>query len=485
VNIHTRTIPDGHELALDPKILRPLLRDALDEAAGALSGREVRAIPIRRRGYVLAEDGGRQETILEIPAYPEFRRELSEPLQRSPAGQALTDYVWSRNAQKLTFSIDGDSEPTKDAWASFTWRHLVLSPLSHLALRFATEDLTLGREHRTWRLTSEALDNAADELVGLFTGGELIVTAFCPLVAVHLGDIGSERETGAELHLAPGISLVEWSWTADQEVFLNQYGHHYRDDDGVRLSRLLKIEIRIPHDSDPIVEVAATIDRVKWALVVATNRDVAIHELATVVTSASGHARDVLHRGAPNFGISDDRAGRSIGWLEMKGWQVIHVGPTLLSRVCGLLAQLSATAESDDLVSAMWSFGRSCVAPTPRDALLDAVVGLERLVVPNERGDSTYRFRLHGQTVLASEGDVFKELGDLYDHRSKVAHGNRVARPGKPNRMAGMGSRARFLLAKAIHATNELVVRGELKLGPDRDISSCIADLVRRRAAKE
>jgi hypothetical protein len=72
------------------------------------------------------------------------------------------------------------------------------------------------------------------------------------------------------------------------------------------------MEIRIPYDSDPLTEVAGTIDRVKWALMVAMNRDVVVHELATVVRSASGHARDVLHRGAPNFGINDDRASRAV-----------------------------------------------------------------------------------------------------------------------------------------------------------------------------
>jgi hypothetical protein len=482
--VNTRILPDGKQLGLDPKLLRSLLRDALESAARALSGREIRTQ--RRRGGLVGPDGTVHDADLEIPNYLEFRRVLADRLESSPAGSALTGYLWSRNALKLELSTDDDSEPPKDAWASFTWRHLVLSPLSHLALRSAMEDLTLGRNHVTWSVTSRALDGAADELVGLLTGGDLIVTAFCPLVAVHLGDIGSEPSTGMEVELAPGIGLVEWSWTPEQQVFLNQYGHHYRDGDGVRLSRLLRIQIRVPCDADPVAEVASTIDRVKWALLVAMNRDIPVHELATIVRSASGHARDVLQRGSPNFGSSEDRSNRSIGWLESKGWQVIHLGPALLARVRELLADLDATSASDDVASALWSFGRSSVAPTPRDALLDAVIGLERLVVPHERGETTYRFRLHGQALLAGEGEVLSDLGKLYAQRSTVAHGDLNSRSPKQRRKTStLSSRARYLLAKAIHAANQLVIRGTLRVDKGHDVAAAIADLVRTRASKE
>ncbi len=480
----TRILPEGQPLDLEPTVLRPLVREALKSAARALSGHGMKTR--RRRGGVIAPDGVPHETQLEIPDYLEFRRLLTDRLERSPAGSALTEYLWARNAQKLELRTDDDSEPSKDSWTSFTWRHLVLSPLSHIALRSAIEDLTLGRNHVTWSVASAALDDAADEVVGLLTGGELIVTAFCPLVAVHIGDMMSAPDPGTEVELAPGISLVEWSWTPEQQVFLNQYGHHYRDDDGVRLSRLLRIQLRVPCETDPVAEVASSIDKVKWAILVATNRDIPVHELATIVSSASGHARDVLHRGSPNFGATEDRATRPIGWLETKGWQVIHVDPRVHARVRELLADLDATSASDDVASAMWSFGRSSVAPTPRDALLDAVIGLERLVVPHAGGEITYRFRLHGQALLAAEGEVFKDLGELYGHRSTVAHGDRHSRsPQQRGKTAALGSRARYLLAKAIHATNQLVIRGTLKMDEGRDVSAAIADLVRSRASKE
>jgi hypothetical protein len=206
VMVTTRILPTGEPLDLEPKVLRPLLREALDSAAQALSGRSMKTQ--RRRCGVVGPDGFPQEAQLEIPDYLQFRRVLTEWLERSPAGSALTEYLWSRNALKRQLSTDDDAEPSKDGWASFTWRHLVLSPLCHVALRSAIEDLTLGRNHLTWSVASTALDDAADELVGLLTDGDLIVTAFCPLVAVHLGDMASDPSPGTEIDLAPGISVT-------------------------------------------------------------------------------------------------------------------------------------------------------------------------------------------------------------------------------------------------------------------------------------
>jgi hypothetical protein len=100
-------------------------------------------------------------------------------------------------------------------------------------------------------------------------------------------------------------------------------------------------------------------------------------------------------------------------------------------------------------------------------------------------GEITHRFRLHGQALLAGEGDVFKDLGELYAHRSAVAHGDRHSRsPKQRGQTAALSSRARYLLAKAIHATNQLVLQGSLEVKEGRDVSTVIADLVRARVSK-
>src|SRR5258706_10717091 len=119
--VTTRILPAGEQLDLEPKVLRPLIREALDSAAKALSGRTMKTQ--RRRLGVIGPDGFPKEVQLEIPDFLQFGRVLTDRLDCSPAGSALTEYLWSRNPSKLQLRTADDSELPKDAWASFTWRH--------------------------------------------------------------------------------------------------------------------------------------------------------------------------------------------------------------------------------------------------------------------------------------------------------------------------------------------------------------------------
>jgi hypothetical protein len=66
------------------------------------------------------------------------------------------------------------------------------------------------------------------------------------------------------------------------------------------------------------------------------------------------------------------------------------------------------------------------------DALVDYVVGLEALLgKDDERTELSYRFRVRGSVVLSKQRNerrlYLRKLGDLYDLRSGIVHGQRIS----------------------------------------------------------
>lgn len=356
----TCVLPEGKELPIEADVVRPLLRAALLSALTDL--RPMKVEVSQTSGFVWA-DGRIEEAELPLPKYDRFHPDPTLKIWQTPAAKDLTDYIWSRGALKLTLSKD-DGEPTQEGWASFTWSHLVLRPLSYIATRAAMEDLTLGRNHAPWRVPDDALEDAISELVGLLTGGNIIVFATCPLIAIHLGGFDEEID---RFELGDGIVLSEWSWTQDQVVFISQHGQEFRRDEGLWNSRVLQIRASVPASKDPVVAIAEIVDKIKWAFAIAESRGTSIHELPIIIRSATGHARDVLRRGAQNFGMNEHRAGRPLGWVETKGWHVLNATSAVLERAKEALAAFDKVSpRSGDLSDAIWSFGRSCVASLPR-----------------------------------------------------------------------------------------------------------------------
>lgn len=146
--------------------------------------------------------------------------------------------------------------------------------------------------------------------------------------------------------------------------------------------------------------------------------------------------------------------------------------------------------KEQDIKQAMWHFGRACIAPLPRDVLLESVIGLDKLLVPGG-GDSRYRFALHGAAILSDKGNSDQELSDkgnsnqklfhrlqeLYDIRSPLAHGNTPSR--KLDRDA---EDARKYLAKAIFRVSQLSQQGIHS--SEKSMAKSIEDLVLKSACK-
>ena len=128
----------------------------------------------------------------------------------------------------------------------------------------------------------------------------------------------------------------------------------------------------------------------------------------------------------------------------------------------------AATQRAKGLQQALWHFGRACVAALPRDILLESAIGLDSLLVPGG-GDSQYRFCLHGTVILSSSADsskdLYKVLQEIYNKRSKAAHGTKI------KEIEQLALECRQKLATAIQRIVELILNNQLPDGEDIALS--------------
>ncbi len=135
-------------------------------------------------------------------------------------------------------------------------------------------------------------------------------------------------------------------------------------------------------------------------------------------------------------------------------------------------------SNSEAVHQALFYWGRDALKDLERDQLLEAVIGLEGLIVPRGPGESTYRFKLHGTALLARFTDsaeaCAKDLKTIYDKRSKAAH-------GVPGEGIVEAAKARSLLGHAILAVMEHGEAGTLDLASKDEIGLQIQRLILKK----
>jgi len=191
-------------------------------------------------------------------------------------------------------------------------------------------------------------------------------------------------------------------------------------------------------------DIANKIDMIKWAIMMGTESVSPF--LEHPITFEIPLSSQIL----PPFSRQERNEG---GMFDLDGSKADEV-KWLLSKASTMRQR------SPDLRQVFFYWGRSALAKLDRDRLLDAVIGLEGLLVPNQ-GESRYRFSLHGTALLARFADSVEacntELKNIYGKRSSLAHGN-------PGEGVAEASRALQLLGKAIEAILQLSDSGMLRL---------------------
>lgn len=95
--------------------------------------------------------------------------------------------------------------------------------------------------------------------------------------------------------------------------------------------------------------------------------------------------------------------------------------------LAGLIPPKCFDAPSQRSEVALHRFLLATAHGSDADSIIDYVIALEALLVPESKTESVLRFRLNGARYLekdASErNELFADLGELYDVRSKLVHG--------------------------------------------------------------
>ena len=245
------------------------------------------------------------------------------------------------------------------------------------------------------------------------------------------------------IELMPGVTMRTRTWE-DIAVFVHQSGRSLENIDFSALANeRVDLEIRLPLNVGESTRLdyrayetafAKIVDdvmaRFRWAAMLALDtQSVILEGMTRMQTFGTSWGGQPLRR-------------QTLGYLWPGIPAISEAAATEMARLLTSLRLAEAKFDAD-IYDAVWMFGRASLAAHPRDSLLEAAIGIERIVVGGS-GENARRFRTHGAALL---GDATLEgrLKALYNSRSKVAHEGNAK-----SDLSDAASEARHLLARCI-----------------------------------
>ena len=450
----TLVLPDVPRKKMDAATLAALLSSAFKEVL--IAARKLNP-PLEPFSVWRTTAGGSHDEVLQRPSVLKTILEAVIGSMAAPACRALIDYVWQHGGQPLEVTRDNGQPPGRDAWEPMCVNVLLAFPLSRLL-----EDASVRALHATGQWNDWAVSDSAIELTARWTAeGEINdgawIRATVPLLNVTL------LPGVQEIELEPGIWLRDWT-SADSAAYVHTAKQRLESSEAPRMmfGTMSQVEFALPMiDPRPGGRLdhsgfqrgaqdllSRVMVRVKWALMVAAP------------------AQDVPIEMPPSI----ESFGSMMGFFPIRRqaalhrWGGMHIDADAAVRAKQLLAALAAAERRfSDLESALWLLDRSILAELSRDVLLDAAIGLERILVP-ESGENTRRFKQYG-AALMGDSALVGVLGKIYQERSTVAHHGIPSNKDKIDMYAPL---ARRYLAKCIERVTAWVAAGYLGGGSSK-----------------
>lgn len=442
VNEKTYTFPTVAPRGLEPDQFRHYLTDALNDFYGFLT-----TIAPEHIGTIPWKIWRKHQTSItkETILFPDYRRLFfkislrDEALEQLPGVSALLDYIWNRGEFQITWQ--SSREITRRDWERYLLVNYLYHPLCKVLNEAAIEEAVDCGHVSCWRFPQEYRCKLIDELVFRYCENKYRFMARCALLWAS-GQVGSCYNLGQNLTLKiydEREALIQDSRNGYQSASLN-HQHFFLDNDHKAVLEITspirpenfkyRRELKLRPDlfSGPVdldvrenikEQVYDFLDIVKWAFTIVYPQSVPLRE-GPIICQA-----DVLGLSNP-FGIHIFQRQFEKGGISYE------LTPDKLENVKKYISKaLCYREQSQDIKTALWHWGRACIAELKRDRLMEAIIGLESLLVPNP-GESRYRFGLHGAALLAQTPEecevIAKELRNLYDNRSTIAHGKRAER---------------------------------------------------------
>ena len=461
------TLPPGAPKPLDRQVLVQLLLGTVHSLYESVRGSP---LPTYSRALIRPEgESVKQEAVV----YPDYRRAFSllwdRQLWRTNAFGTLSDYLWNQGACKRSF--EGPS-PDRASWELTLLMEFTLEPLLRTldehALRTAVESGTF----EPWLFAGGDLEHAVEAEVEAQMQREKPASkrrfhyrAYSPLLS-------SPGILGGPVAQSPGISLIPWT-PLEASMVGSRHRIHLDMDLTVSFPPLSNVAIELdvslsPRGADTqerkesvLAEVIYVVDLIKWGLTVTS---------ADRRTPSEGFLACEWYDGKP-FALMR-RENRT-------AWPLLVHEPGQAERCSREVKKFLRWANSHkDLKTALWHFGRSCVAPLARDAIVEAGIGLDSLISSGR--DAGYKFALHGASLLADVGhtpvELFNVFEALWKFRSQQLHG-KVSKKVKEELQL-----ANRLLAKTMSAILDMAQESLLDLEGFKSIYQAVERYVLIRA---
>ena len=325
-------------------------------------------------------EGGESAYTMALPNAVSIWEPFTEALHSGGLDQII-NYLWEHGTPRITMT---GRDPNREAWARWAVNTVIRPMLVQWLEDTFITNACNGQQASTWPIPmDDTLDKLSALHARLLAEDEVFVSAHYFVPAFQM-PVDHEFIT-----LGRDITLRTLS-QEERLTLLSQVASHLLWDDmfGAPLN-------------DTLCEIKMWVRRSDMGLIMdgITERLNAFKLALTLVQPnlwKNGEGVVLVSIQSPNNyrGISRLLRRRSTQWA---GFQP---NDEVVEQLRAHIDELQRSVEDvpDLKAAALWRLGRACSADLPRDQLVEAVIGMESLLVPGP-GESTYRFELHGTAV--------------------------------------------------------------------------------------
>ena len=378
----TRKFPLGEELGLEPEQFKSLLREAIHEFSNVLLTSETE-FQWPHTVYYKHEGGISSKKIQSFPIYEQISRdkEIKKTLLSGQKVKDLLDYIWIRGA--MPFSFQGP-DPQRSAWESYVVNEILNDPLCRVLDRAAHNEAIRSGNYTKPTISKEDIEKIQDELILRFCHNQYRFIATCPLYMIT-GEPGTVWQLSDGIRLRIFTEEEKFRYLSQIDYFVPPLGYSNKDMilwgtavleitatismEQRKRGNLPKIPTKLP--TEIISElIADRIDVVKLAISLAFDMDIPPKEGTIICEDIFG---DYEFKKLLSF------ARERQGVDEFSSCNMTSDKEEIVRKLVGDF--LTIHNKSPDLKQAIWHWGRSSTSILPRDIVLEAVIGLERLLV--------------------------------------------------------------------------------------------------------
>ena len=359
---------------------------------------------------------------IDLPCYDRIDRKELMALGEAQGIDDFYAYMWEKGAFKI--SLTGP-DPDKEAWKPWVFDKFIKTPVISRLSEGACDQAAKAGKITLWNLPGSQKSDLTNKIVDQIVTQKTQYIAKCPLFTVsHSGKSkGYKLANNIYLKLYSSRELLFYVLKY-RDIFDSVDAQEYLSNGKgmvIEIAGSISPEsIGTPKDADnkPVSgknhienEICDTLDLIKWALMAGNKPIFDLKEGGIIYSDTIGNRLSMRGDGffQRQHRIYD---GRTYNFEEID----LTLVKLWIKKARRAIKQLP------DLKQAFWYWGRSYVSPTDRDAVLDAVMGLERLLIfSGEDGGMLLRFSLYGTVLLAEEDgpvdQIKKDLKEIYEER--------------------------------------------------------------------